>query len=160
MSLTTGYTTRTYQFIYFREKKVLNIHFSSKGLDSINIANIFHHKSVQTTVPAAFKQHAAPIISYTYTSTIASKMFNHRKTLQHLNMDDPRLTPLVCSCSSSPFNYNPIGHVITGDLAIVTNDKLHNTLHKGPKYREPQHINWNRNFKLLMDSVVNYARKG
>jgi len=51
-----------------------------KGLDAINIANIFHHKSVQANVLAYFKQQAAPIISYTYTSTIASKMFNHRKT--------------------------------------------------------------------------------
>jgi len=75
-----------------------------------------------------FKQQIAPIISYTYTSTIASKICNHRKTFQHLNTDDPRLTPPVCYCSSSHFNYNPIGHVITGNLAIVTNDKLRNTL--------------------------------
>jgi len=65
----------------------------------------------------------------------------------------------VCFCLSSPVNYNPIGHVITGDLAIVTNDKLRNTLCKGPKYRDPQHINWNQNLKLLMDSVEDYARK-
>jgi len=51
---------------------------------------------VQENVPVYFKQHAAPIISYTYTSTIASKNFNHRKTLQHLNIGDPRLTPPVC----------------------------------------------------------------
>jgi len=41
----------------------------------------------------------------------------------------------------------------------VTNDKLCNILRKGPKYREPKHINWNQNFKLLMDSVEDYARK-
>jgi len=86
-------------------------------------------------------------------------IFNHRKTLQHLNIDDLRLTLPVCSCSSSPFNYNPIGHVITGNLAILTNDKLRNTLRKGPEYREPHHINWNQNFKLLMDSIEDYARK-
>jgi len=114
---------------------------------------------VQTNVPAYFKQQTATIISYTYTSTIASKMFNHRKTLRQLNIDDHRLTPPVCSCSSSPFNYNPIGHIITGDLAIVTNDKLRKTFRKGPKYREPQPINWNPNFKILMDSIEDYARK-
>jgi len=124
---------------YTQEKrKFLNLHFANKGLHAINIANIFHHKSVQANVPAYFKQQAAPIISYT--STIASKIFNHRKTFQHLNIDDPRLTPPVCSCSSSPFNYNPIGHIITGNLDIVTNDKLRNTLRKGPKYREHKHI--------------------
>jgi hypothetical protein len=30
---------------------------------------------------------------------------------------------------------------------------------KDPKYREPQSINWTYNFKLLMDSVEDYARK-
>jgi len=88
---------------------------------------MFHHKSVQANVPAYFKQQAAPIISYTSTSTIASKIFNHRKIL-HLNINDRRLTPPVCSCSSSPFNYNPIRHVITGGLAIVTNEILRNIL--------------------------------
>jgi len=57
------------------------------------------------------------------------------------------------------FNYIPVGHVITGDLFIVVNGKLRNTLRKGPKYREPQHINWSQSFKLLMDSVEHYARK-
>jgi len=85
---------------YTPEKSTyLNLHFANKELDAINIANIFHHKSMQSNVPAYFKQQAAPIISYTYTSTISSKIFNHRKTLQHPNIDDPRLTPAVCSCS-------------------------------------------------------------
>jgi len=37
--------------------------------------------------------------------------------------------------------------------------KLRNSLRKVPKYREPQHINWNQNSKLLIDSVEDYARK-
>jgi len=71
----------------------LNLHFANKGLDTINIANIYYHKLVQANVLGYFKQQAAPIISYTHTSTIASTIFNHRKTFQHLNIDDPRLTP-------------------------------------------------------------------
>jgi hypothetical protein len=30
---------------------------------------------------------------------------------------------------------------------------------KGPKYREPKSINWKHNFKILMDSVKDYARQ-
>jgi len=30
---------------------------------------------------------------------------------------------------------------------------------KGPKYREPKPINWKHNFKILMDSVEDYARQ-
>jgi len=59
---------------------------------------------VQANVTAYFKQQAAPISSYTYTSTMASKISNHRKTLQHFNIDNPRITYPACSCSSSPFN--------------------------------------------------------
>jgi len=44
-------------------------------------------------------------------------------------------------------------------LAIVTNEKFRDTLRKGPKYHEPQQINWNQNFKLLMYFVEDYARK-
>jgi hypothetical protein len=29
---------------------------------------------------------------------------------------------------------------------------------KGPKYRESKSINWKHNFKILMDSVEDYAR--
>jgi hypothetical protein len=29
----------------------------------------------------------------------------------------------------------------------------------GPKFREPQHINWKHNFKIIMDTVEDYARR-
>jgi hypothetical protein len=29
----------------------------------------------------------------------------------------------------------------------------------GPKFREPQHINWKHNFKIIMDAVEDYARR-
>jgi hypothetical protein len=53
----------------------------------------------------------------------------------------------------------PAGHVITGDLKIINNTSLQDVFAKGPKYREPQSINWKHNFKILMDSVEHYARQ-
>jgi hypothetical protein len=41
-----------------------------------------------------------------------------------------------------------------GDLKIINN-----TSRRGPKYREPKSINWKHNFKILMDSVEDYARQ-
>ena len=79
--------------------------------------------------------------------------------MQDLSIDDFKSKPRDCSCSSSPFNYSPIGHVITGDISIVDNTKLRDILTKGPKFREPQPINWNYNFKLFMDAVKDYARQ-
>jgi hypothetical protein len=75
-----------------------------------------------------------------------------------LNIDDFKSKSPDCTCASSPFICNPTGHVITGDLKII-NTYLREVLAKGPKYREPKSINWKHNFKILMDSVENYARQ-
>ena len=79
--------------------------------------------------------------------------------MQDFNTDDLKNKQTTCSCSSSPFNYMPAGHVITGELNLVSNEKLKNLLYKGPKYRLPNQINWKHNFKILMDSVEDYARQ-
>ena len=135
------------------------VEFANKGLDAVNISNIFHQKSVQKTIPDYFKNKAIPVISYTYTTSIASKIFNHKIVFEAFNLKD-RISKLPdCSCASSQYNYSPAGHIITGDLGIVTNEQLRELLAKGPKYRIPQPINWKKNFKLLMDAVENYARK-
>ena len=77
----------------------------------------------------------------------------------HLNIDDFKYKPLDCTCASSPFIYNPADHVITGDLKIINNTSLQDVFTKGLKYREPQSINWKHNFRMLMDSVEDYARQ-
>ena len=62
-------------------------------------------------------------------------------------------------CASSPFIYNPAGHVINGDLEIINNTALRDLFAKGSKYREPKSINWKHNLKIFMDSVEDYARQ-
>ena len=64
-----------------------------------------------------------------------------------------------CSCSSSQFLYSPAGHIVTGDLNIIQNKQLRDLISKGPKYREPHSFSWKYNFKWIMDSVEEYARK-
>jgi hypothetical protein len=56
------------------------------------------------------------------------------------------------NCSHSPFQYNPSGHVITGYLNIIQHESLRKVISHGPKFREPQHINWKHNFKIIMDA--------
>ena len=79
--------------------------------------------------------------------------------MQDFNINDFKSKPPDCTCASSPFVYDPAGHVITGDLNIISNISLRSVLAKGPKYREPKSINWKHNFKILMDSVEDYARQ-
>ena len=93
------------------------------------------------------------IISYAYAIPIPSTIFNFKHVLHDLNIDDFKYKPPDSTCASSPFIYNPTGHVITGDLTIINNTSLRDVFAKVHKYREPKSINWKHNIKILMDSV-------
>jgi hypothetical protein len=54
--------------------------------------------------------------------------------LHDLNIDDFKSKPPDCTSASSPFIYNPTGHVITGDLKIINNTSPRDMFAKGPKY--------------------------
>jgi hypothetical protein len=80
--------------------------------------------------------------------------------MHDLNIDEFKSKPPDCTRASSPFTYNPTGHVITGDPNIIKNTSLRDLFAKGPNYREPKFINWKDNFKILMYSVGDYAENG
>ena len=50
----------------------------------------------------------------------------------------------------------PIGHVLTGDLHIVSNPKLKNLLKKGLKFREPNNFNWVTALKMCKEGLGKY----
>ena len=52
------------------------LNFINKGIVAVNLPSILRSKSVIETVLTYFKEKEPPIISYTYTKTIASKIFN------------------------------------------------------------------------------------
>ena len=99
------------------------------------------------------------LIAYSYTTPIASKIFYYKNALQDFTANAYASSPPVCNCVSYPINYGPAGHVITGDLNIIRNVELKAALSKGPKYREPQSFTWRKNFKIIMDSDEDYARR-
>jgi hypothetical protein len=109
------------------KRSFLKLSFANKGLDGINLGNILHHKSVKSKIPPYFKDQTVPIISYVYTRPIASKKFNYKHVLHDFNIDDFKSNPPDCPCASSPFIYNPTGHVITGDIKIINNISLRET---------------------------------
>jgi len=59
-----------------------------------------------------------------------------------------------------PHSYNPVGHVIIGDLNTINDTSLRDVLTKGPTYRGPKSINWKRNFEIVMSPSRNMADIG
>ena len=47
----------------------------------------------------------------------------------------------VCSCKNSNFINQHHGHILTGDLRVIKNDKLRKMVSKGPNYRESKTTN-------------------
>ena len=73
--------------------------------------------------------------------------------------DSENESSLKCSFknSTSSHLYEPYGHVITGDLSVIPNSKLRDLIAKGPKYREPCKVDWDKSLSLLCEAVDQYA---
>ena len=143
-------------------KTFLKVPFHNKGIEMINLSQILHSKSVKKSIPSFFQNQTPPIISYSYTKTIAGKIFNFKQSIKDLDFEIGT-TNLSCDCHVSDFRYEPVGHVVTGNLGIVGNRKLRKLLSKGPSYREQNNINWDTNQKIIKKAVraykVQWAKK-
>ena len=145
--------------LHENNRKFLHIPFANKGIDANNISNILNRKEVVKEIPPYFKNQSVPIVSYSYTNSIGRKSFNYKEALQDINIEEYLKNPLTCDCSHSLFQYNPSGHAINGDRNIIQHESLRKMISHGPKFREPQHINWKHNFKIIMDAVEDFARR-
>jgi hypothetical protein len=145
--------------LHYNNRKFLHIPFANKGIDAINISNILNKKEVVQIIPPYFKNQSVLIVAYSYTNSIGHKIFNYKEALQDIKIEEYPMNPLTCDCSHSPYQYNSSGHLITGDLNIIQDESLRKVISHGPIFREPQHINWKHNFKMIMDVVEDYARR-
>jgi len=64
-------------------------------------------------------EQTVPIFSHVYTTPIATNIFNFKHVLQDLNIDDFKSNHHDWTCASSLFTFNPVDHVITGDLNTI-----------------------------------------
>ena len=56
---------------------------------------------------------------------------HYKEALQDINIEEYLKNPLTCDFSHSPFQYNPSGHVITGDLHIIQHESLRKVISQG-----------------------------
>ena len=97
-------------------------------------------------------------MSYEYTSTVACKIFNFAPSVSSLNVSEYLSNSQTCQCKESKFCYEPHGHVITGDLRVIENARLRELVAKGPKYREPNRVNWKSTETMFLESIDLYAK--
>ena len=120
--------------------------------DIINISKIINDKNVKKNLPTQFNKTEQISTIYTFTKTIRSKIFNHKEFIRTLDMNN-----LPCNCTTSPFTDPNHGHIVTGDMCIVQNNKLRKLLCKGPKYREPVSINFSNCETEIKNRITKFS---
>ena len=141
-----------------KPKHFMKTKFFNKAVDTISLPALLGSTSVTDKIPAYFKDKQPPIVSYGYTSTVASKLFNFAPTLLNLNVSEYLSNSQTCQCKESKFCYEPHGHVIVGDLRVIENANLRELVAKEPKYREPNRVNWKAKETMLLESIDLYAK--
>ena len=62
----------------------------------------------------------------------------------------------VLDCKDSKFCYQPAGHIVTGNLKIITDSRIRSVISKGPKYRFPAHIDFNKCRETIASALNDY----
>ena len=107
----------------------IKLNFINKGIDTVNLSSVLRSKSVIEIVPTCFKEKEPPIVPYTYTKTITSKIFNF--SLRHFQ-----------------------AWIITSFTAIhLSVNVTPQAIYINPKYRETCKVDWDKNLSLLCDAV-------
>ena len=91
-----------------KPKHFMKIKFFNKAVDAINFPALLRSTSVTNKIPVYFRDKQPPIVSYEYTSTIASKLFNLTPALSNLNVSEYFSNPQMCQCKESKFCYEPL----------------------------------------------------
>ena len=94
-------------------------------------------------LPSNFDISDIPIVVYNLNPSVSTR-FHYKQCVLHLNTDeflkDPNSIKYCCKKYDNPFISNHYGHIITGNLCIVSNERLRQLISKGSKYREPKQI--------------------
>ena len=150
-------------------KNVITINFVNKGIDDIHLNKILKSGEVIALLPSDLKgKEDIPVATMKLSPPIRNKILNYRETVSSLDIvvdDDVSFVRNLpsCECEHSEFCDPHHKHVITGDLRVVSNQKLRKLFTKGPNYREPTTLNYNRCRKEIAASlgmaIDNFAAK-
>ena len=113
------------------------IDFSHKILDVVNIQSVFFMKEVNKLLPSQLQNKSITRPVFSYGRTIGSKILNYNKCLREAeDLSYADIEGMECDCAQDEFVDNHHGHITTGNLDIVRNDKLRQLCSYGSKFRE------------------------
>ncbi len=136
------------------------IPFVNKTIQAIHLETIFKDRQLKRLSPVNIKQQRCIQIVYTYDNPLSLSITNYNKTLRTLRQQDVRdLVNTTCECNQSPFRDNYYGHIITGDLSIITNTQLRKYMVQGSTFRIPNNNDNHDIGKIIEEAINQYVVK-
>ena len=140
-------------------KLIITAEFKNKAMEAINLPTVFKDHRFMKELGINKTELGDIVIAYTYKLPAGAKIFNHSKTLRNITPADlSEIMDKTCTCSSSPFNYKPVGHIISGSIEITKNIMMQKILKLGAKHRTPAEINWDE-IKESTEEVLQRLRQ-
>ena len=141
----------------------ISLPFINKALDFINLPQLIRSKHSKENMPPSLSDNDIPMVVYSLSQPIRSKVLNYKKFVKDLDLDrfkeDNSIIKCNCQNYSADFLNPDRKHILTGNLQIIKCNKLRKLLSKGPKYREPTEIKW-EDAKGVIEGGVNTFMEG
>ena len=117
----------------------------------VNVPRLLH--TVNDAIPESFSVRDAPTVLFLRSRLIGSQIFNYKTVVENLETKEWNADAQQCGSSTSEFCDPQHGHIVTGNLNVITNDKLRRLLTKGPTYREANDLDWKKVFTCIKKGV-------
>ena len=142
-----------------RPRENITFTFNCKFIDKLKLKSIVRDTTINNLLPENIKDLAPLKIFYKYNTPLSLNILNYSSFLKNLTIEEIReILDNRCNCANSQYKYEPLEHIITGDLNIIENAELRSIMSYGCKYREPINIAYDE-IKLSLvqdlDSFIN-----
>ena len=131
--------------------------FINKGIEFIDIPSIFKDRSVTSSIPTYFQNSEPPIISYKYNKPIRNTVINFNKLVSDLDIHAN--TPETWDCKVSKLMYLAAGHIMTGNLKIISDSRIRYIISKGQKYRFPSRTDFKKFRKEIASTLNDFGNR-
>ena len=88
---------------------------------------------------------------------IRNTVFNFNKLVSDLDIHAN--TPESWDCKDSKFMYPAAGHIMTGNLKIISDSRIRYIVSKGPKYRFPSRINFKKCREEIASALNDFGNR-
>ena len=132
----------------------LVIDFEHKYIDSLNIPQLIRNQELISCFPL---DETYPKISFKYSQTLGSMVFNYAKFSKELHIEN--LEQYECECENNVFKDEFHNHIVTGDINVLEDNELKNIFKYGSKFRLIPKLNLRNILANISNSINVYIHR-